>query len=258
MSAERQLIHAYGVLEADGATPTWPSGIADTSVSTTSAGKLVAVISQLPSSEFDPATWDRHADDAAWLGNVAFGHHRVLQAAVSVSDVVPFRLPSLYGDMSVLRQSLADSAELIDQVLDRIRGHVEWSIKLFRVDDSDDVDTETEPARTGSDYLISRSREKKARAETNDLVRSRCHEAFEQIRQVSTAAARNAPQDPVLSGRREPMVLNAAFLVERTGQHFFREMIEEVGVTCGSEDLQLEASGPWPPYNFAAIADAGS
>jgi Gas vesicle synthesis protein GvpL/GvpF len=256
MPPNRDLIHAYGVMEHHPGLPDWPRGIADALVETVAVDPIIAVTSALPADEFEPSAWERHAEDATWLGSVAAGHHRVLQAAIAVGDVVPFRLPSLYGGLDALRHALQDHAAPITEAMDRVRGRVEWAVKLYRADEPGELDTESEPVRTGSDYLIARSREMQARAEADAVVEDRVRGISDRIKQISVAAVRNPPQDRLLSGRREPMVLNAAFLVERTDQLAFRGLIDEIAGDAPSFGLTVTASGPWPAYNFASMVSA--
>jgi Gas vesicle synthesis protein GvpL/GvpF len=256
MPGNRELIHAYGVMEHHPGLPAWPPGIADGPVETVAIDPFIAVTSVLPADEFEPAAWERHAEDATWLAGIAAGHHRVLQAAIAVGDIVPFRLPCLYGDHDALRRALSDHAASITQAMERVRGRVEWAVKLYRSDEPAELDAESEPARTGSDYLIGRSREMQARAEADALVDDRVRALYDRVREISAAAVRNPAQDRLLSGRREPMVLNAAFLVDRTDQIDFRELIDEVAHEARSFGLMAEASGPWPAYNFASIVSA--
>jgi len=48
------------------------------------------------------------------------------------------------------------------------------------------------------------------------------------------------------------MIVNAAFLVDRTQEHSFDEKVKEVSRRY--EDLlTFKYTGPWPPYNFVNI-----
>ncbi|HYJ79406.1 MAG TPA: GvpL/GvpF family gas vesicle protein [Longimicrobiaceae bacterium] len=46
-------------------------------------------------------------------------------------------------------------------------------------------------------------------------------------------------------------VLSAAFLVERAGSDAFRDRVEELSRLNAA--LELEVTGPWPPYDFVAM-----
>ena len=68
---------------------------------------------------------------------------------------------------------------------------------------------------------------------------------------AAVAARRLAIQDPRLTGRAEPMILNAAFLVpEESDRSFAAEVQRTAGQRSG---ITVELQGPWPPYSFAVL-----
>jgi hypothetical protein len=60
------------------------------------------------------------------------------------------------------------------------------------------------------------------------------------------------PQDPRLTGRRDEMILNAAYLMDDAGA---KQLAEMVNATVEG-DLRLELTGPWAPYSFTALAQS--
>lgn len=88
-------------------------------------------------------------------------------------------------------------------------------------------------------------------------------EAAESARLAHAALGRHAaesrlhaPQSPQLSGRTEPMVLNAAYLLDddRAGQ--FAQAV--AALNDRNPRLRLELTGPWPPYSFAEPDTGGA
>jgi hypothetical protein len=80
-------------------------------------------------------------------------------------------------------------------------------------------------------------------------------EAAEELHRVLAtdvaASRRYPPQDPRLTGHREEMVLNAAYLVEQAESGRFRALVERWDAAA----LRLELTGPWAPYSFATLED---
>jgi len=62
----------------------------------------------------------------------------------------------------------------------------------------------------------------------------------------SSAAVLLRPQDRRLSGRDREMIFNGAYLVRRADAAGFAHRVESFG-----RGLELEVTGPWPPYHFA-------
>ncbi|MFN2560280.1 MAG: GvpL/GvpF family gas vesicle protein [Jatrophihabitans sp.] len=65
-------------------------------------------------------------------------------------------------------------------------------------------------------------------------------------------AHRHRPQDHRLTGVAAPMLLNAAFLVDRHRADQFRRAVDELAGVRAPDAIAL--TGPWPPpYSFAAL-----
>ena len=106
---------------------------------------------------------------------------------------------------------------------------------------------------TGADYLRQKSRaltdRRDAQASRERLVR----DAYATLADLSRQSVVNRPQDSALSGRKEPMLLNSAHLVNRRHQRLFFTAVEEAAAKLVSEGITVEVTGPWPPYNFVDL-----
>jgi hypothetical protein len=69
-------------------------------------------------------------------------------------------------------------------------------------------------------------------------------EIFEALRDVSVASRANKPIG-------DKMILNAAFLVDRTREAGFDARVKALGAKYAA--LTFRYTGPWPPYNFVNI-----
>jgi hypothetical protein len=103
---DETIVHAYGIVAADEPLTQFPPGIADTTVWVYGAGSLAAIVSLLPVEGFGVADWERNATNVGWLERVARQHHEVLQDAAITAAVLPLRLPSLYGNLESLKETL--------------------------------------------------------------------------------------------------------------------------------------------------------
>ena len=68
----------------------------------------------------------------------------------------------------------------------------------------------------------------------------------------SAASRRLEPQDPQLSGRSEPMILNSAFLLPDEAAPLFEDAVRELALQHPGTEILVQ--GPWPPYSFAVLA----
>jgi len=254
---DETIVHAYGVVAADEPLSEFPPGIADSTVWVHSAESLAAIVSLLPVQGFGVADWERNATNVRWLEPVARQHHDVLQHAAMTAAVVPLRLPSLYGNLESLTDTLREVGDLLQRDLRRIEGKVEWAVKVYRTAEAQNPPVSM-PSTSGRDYLLARSRDLSARSSAQEERREHVREIHEALGHVSAEYVLNQPQDAVLSGRKEQMLLNGAYLVRRTGQARFVELVGEIADDSSTKGLSVEVSGPWPAYNFTGDAEAAT
>lgn len=252
-AAEPTIVHAYCLVPA-GHPLSLPEGIDGAAVEEVPVGGLVALVSELGTEAYGPEVWRAHAEDPQWLEHVAGEHHKVLQAVVDQTDVLPLRLPGIHQDVSSLEQVLLEQQGALEHALDRVRGHVELGAQVFLVNRGE-AEPEQRPT-SGRDYLARRSAQAADREEARLRRQKAVLDTHEELAHASTHSTVNAPQDPALSGRSEPMLLNAAYLVPRDRLDDFVVVAERVHDGLAQDGMTLEVSGPWPPYNFADLADA--
>lgn len=248
----QQVVHAYGVVSAD-FRGSLPSGLGDAPVGVFSLADLGVLVSRLDAASFGEAVWQMHGTDPGWVERVAGQHHRVLQAAVEQGDVLPLRLPGIYADTNAVGSVLAGQLDVLRGAFARVRGRVELGAKAFALAEPEQPEA-GRPA-SGRDYLLGRAAAGARREHARDRANAAVVAAHERMAALAASAVTNPPQDAALSGRREPMLLNAAYLVPRASLDDVVELVETLGADLAADGVALEVSGPWPPYNFVAEAD---
>ena len=242
--------YVYGVLPG-GQHPTdiapGPDGAA---VELVEAHGLAAVVSELPADRYGEEEFRAHAEDPVWLQELASAHHRVLASIALQGDVVPLRMPTLCRSRQSVLELLDTRADALRDTLASVSGRVEWGVKLYA--EPRPAEEHQVQAASGRDYLGQRMAQSRSRDEERlrrgDAVRA-CHEA---LSSAADHAVVNAPQDPALSGRRDPMVLNGAYLVAREHESEFLAVLDaQAAGPCREAGILAEITGPWPPYNFS-------
>lgn len=252
-AAEPTVVHAYGLVPVD-ASLSLPPGIDGAAVTPVPVGGFAALTSELSAEDYGPDMWRAHAEDPRWLEHVASQHHAVLQAVAEQTDVLPLRLPGIHHDVAALQRVLTEQQATLERALGRVRGHVELGAKVYLMDQGAAAQDQPRPT-SGRDYLARRSAEATSREESRLRRQKTVLDAHEAMAHASTHAAVNPPQDAALSGRKEPMLLNAAYLVPREAFDDFVALAEQVHDTLAQDGMTLEVTGPWPPYNFADSDD---
>src|SRR5262249_6180496 len=125
---------------------------------------------------------------------------------------------------------------------------VELGVKVF-LRDAPQGD-EHEPA-SGREYLLRKQRARETAASAQAVALDSVRALHKRLLALADDARVNRPQPPELSGRSEPMLLNAAYLVRAEQQPEFTAAAED-----GDGSLEIAVTGPWPAYNFVEPGDA--
>ena len=213
---------------------------------------LAAVTSAVEAAEFSEAALAENTSDAAWLGRKALAHQAVLDRLTAAGcPIVPFRFGAIYVDRAHVQRLLVERRDALAAALGRVDGSVELGVKGTL-----ELARATPAARGGSDtlsgaeYLRRRKAElgRDSALEATALARARAlHSA---LADAAAEARANAPREAEREG--ELPVLNGAYLVRRSDEARFRELVDRLAAESAEAGLRLEVTGPWPPYNFVS------
>jgi hypothetical protein len=249
------VVYVYAVTDAALAeTPDDPAivGISGAPVRRVVSGGLAAVVSPVDATRFSEEALRRSLEDLQWLEDTARAHHAVVAAVARSGPVAPVRLATVYLDDDNVRALLNDRAAGFAAALDRIRGRTEWGAKGFAARAEGGAEPQAmDPAKPGTSYLMRRRAERDRAARGHQDAVDAAEAVHRELSSVAMASRRYPPQDPRLSGHREEMVLNAAYLVDEAGADALRRLVED----RDAQGLRLELTGPWAPYSFATLEE---
>lgn len=235
--------YLYGVVPAGVEAPAARAVDASHEVVAIETGGIAGVASQVSLDEFDERALPERLGDAEWLERKIRAHEQVLEAVLARTVVVPCRFCTVYRDEDDLKAFLAAHATTLTEALDRLAGRVELGVKAFA---APQPGSEAGQAESGRAYLEARRDDQRRREE---LAASRSRLAAELNAQLLSAAEDGVAldlQSREASGRDEEMLFNGAYLVSDRGP--FEQALGSFSREHG--ELQLELTGPWPPYNF--------
>ena len=226
------------------------TGVAGETPHVVGCSRLTAVVGRVPESSFGQEALHRGLEDLDWLDGVSRAHNAVVDTLARVGPTVPLRLATIYLDDVRVRLAVDEHEPEFERTLRHVAGRTEWGVKALL-----DPTSLTEPVwldappLPGAAYLH--------RMRTTLMTRERARQfGVEQADQIHAALAalavdarRHRPQSPQLTGVRLPMILNAAYLVVDDAAEEFERAVAKHGRT--HEAIQLELTGPWPPYSFS-------
>ncbi|MFD3514665.1 GvpL/GvpF family gas vesicle protein [Streptomyces sp. NPDC058657] len=222
-------------------------------------GDLVAVVSHVPAADFDEAPLKAHLEDLDWLAGTARNHQAVVTALTTVTTPLPLRLATVCRDDDGVRRLLEDGRARFVRALERLDGRVEWGVKVYAEAAPKPAAEATPPPApdspgAGRSYLQQRLARKRSRETDSRRADALCRKVHAELSESAEHALLHRLQDGRLSGQSGQNVLNAAYLVPRTGSEAFVEQVRALTPQEGS-GVRLELTGPWAPYSFADIGD---
>ncbi len=249
MADEPAGVYVYGVIR-DGTQPEIDAPpIAGTGpVYIISRGGLAAVVSDGPLRRYELVRQNIR------------GHQGVIDCVMQATDILPTRLGAMLPSAKAVAETLLEKRrEELEQLLERVQGRVELGLKVSWTD-LQRVFREITAADQGLRALRDRLARRpsaatyEARIDLGDrAARALSVKREQEADKIAAALARQAVsvcRNDVIS---ELMVLNGAFLVERTGISAFETAVQELD---GASDGRLEfmLAGPLPAYNFVCVS----
>jgi hypothetical protein len=253
--------YVYGIVRSGFDVARAPAGIDDTTVELARSGKLGALVSRLDAASYGAAAIERQSADVSWLSPRAMAHDRVLTWAQEHGGVLPMPMFSLWGSDDALRRMLDNQKSDFERVFARVTGADEFGVRVHRRDEllaksMDDLDAETRrlqadaaKAPPGQRYLLERKLDDQMKLAVRNAGKRMARQIFEELAAISRdAVARPLVADP--SSPDVTLVLNGAFLVDRSRLGAFRTAVAERVRDYEPRGLTFDFTGPWPPYNF--------
>lgn len=236
-------------------------GVGGGPVRAIAAGDLTAVVGDVGLAEFGEQALRRNLEDLDWLGATARAHHRVIDALAQLGPLVPIRLATVYSSDGGVAAMLAERDTDFRAALARIRGRTEWGVKAYaaagraepqNASSGAEAPASREPG-AGTAYLQRRRGQLTAQKNARRRMLADAETIHAELSEHAVGARLHPPQAPQLTGSKALMILNAAYLLDDERGEDFASAVAALAERYPS--MELELTGPWPPYSFAADAE---
>jgi len=216
-------------------------------------GPLAAVASRVSLAEFDEPAIAENLADPGWLEEKIRAHEQVLERTLANASVAPFRFCTIYRSEAELRRLLAERAVELTAALRQVEGRVELGVKAF-VDPAQFAEgiPDAGRAESGRAYMERRLAERRGAEELERFAAGLAETSHARLLGAAEAGTLLRVHPRELSGRRDEMLLNGAYLVD-TGDESLRRAVDDLRRDYAGLGVTFEVTGPWPPYNFVGI-----
>ena len=229
---------------------------------------LEAVVSDVTLEAFAGEEIQRKAQqDLDWIKEKAVVHAKVVQEAMGkgpiLRDLIPMKFGIIFEDRDRLMDALEKDYSKMKHILETIHGKQEWSVKVYLKDRrqfeqaiKEKSETLREKERTiaglpeGMAFFMEEELKEGISEEFDKELNRIVEGLFEDLKRQAMASVKTKPLGKPLTGREEPMVLNAAYLIPEVTIEEFKIEAQRLDREVQLNGFYLEYSGPWPAYNF--------
>jgi hypothetical protein len=209
--ADRSALWVYGVLDGAAPGPPETTGVDGTPVELVRADGLAAVVSRVPRPRFDTHVLCRSLQERKTFERLVGAHQAVLRESLALGAVVPLGFATVVANEAAVRALLKTRRERLSELLTRLQGMAEWSLKAY-------------------------AREHDGGPELEDL--------HERLAATATRAAR-------LPCAERTLALHAAYLVTEAEATVFAGLVWSLAREHDDAGIALELTGPWPAFHFS-------
>jgi hypothetical protein len=217
---------------------------------------LWAVAAEVPLTLYGPDRLEEHLHDIGWVSDIALAHEAVVEhvAAVKGSAVVPMKLFTLFTGRDRAIAGLRARRGEVASVLGRIRGCVEWGVRITRRPPTVPRKKIAPIRQSGAAFLQAKKR-------LRDEVRAdalRAAEAAETAYHALTTLAEDSTRHQAPEGATSPPLVDVALLVGTAWRVRFGAEVTRQAAACRKAGADLTLTGPWPAYNFVQDGAEGA
>lgn len=201
--------------------------------------------------------------DLAWVAPRARRHEEVILSILRQAPVLPVRFGSVFSGLAALAAALEPHRAALAGFFLETAGQQEWALKAY-------VDLPAARARLlatrlateqaqlaglppGKRYFQEQKIKTQVDLEMRAWLRGVTDEITALVAPVSTTTAAGRLLAADLTGRADEMIYHAALLVRVEDVERLHGLTAVWNAGHASLGLQLEASGPWPPYHFTPV-----
>jgi hypothetical protein len=201
---------------------------------------------------------DATQDDYAVTRENLLAHQRVITQAMTRSDVLPVAFGTVAeSDQQVQEQLLRGAADDLRRALEEVQGCIELELKVLWNEEQlfAEIVAENDDIRALRDSLAGQPPE--ATQYERVQLGERVAAAIQRKSEAEAAALLDALEPLAVETRvnenqTDMMLLNAAFLVDKSQEQAFDAKVQALGAAQAGRQI-FQYVGPLPPYNFVDL-----
>jgi len=222
---------------------------------------ISVVYSKVPPEDYSRDSLEARLNNLNWLENRAHEHYQVQEAIMArTGTALPFKFCTIFTTKKRMAEYVTDSYEGIENILTKLKGKQEWSVKVFvnkerlkagiaQLNPHFRSFLKTQQESTGKNFLLGKKLLHDIEAEAAEYYRQQTTNLINNLRQACEEWRQNETF-PFPEKKGEEMVGNFAFLVNADHLQNFTSLMDAFNERQPRDSLYAVYTGPWLPYNF--------
>jgi len=117
-----------------------------------------------------------------------------------------------------------------------------------------EIENRIKSSPPGKAFFLEKKRAELLTRSTNVKIEEFNQQSFRSLKQLSVDTRINKVLPREVTERKDDMVLNSAFLVNKQQANAFVGMAETLRLQGEDNGFLVDCTGPWPPYNFCGLS----
>ena len=226
-------------------------------------GGVAAVLAEVDLNDFSGPEAKEKMEDLAWVAPRALRHEKVVMAAMEHGPVLPVRFGTVFSSLAAAAEPLWQCQDVLEKFFQDIAGKQEWILKGY-------VNLPQARARMkavrmaaekeqlaglspGKRYFLEQKIKGAVDKETTSWLKGIGEEIGKLAKETSVGFSECRFRSQEVTGRDEEMFFHGALLVPDGSVAALQGVIDAWNTRQDDQGLQIELSGPWPPYHFAPV-----
>jgi len=225
-----------------------------------------AIVSKVSPAEFSEENLKKRLADMEWVEKKVFQHEKVIEDIMQEATVLPFKFPTVFQAEENVEGLLKKDGEEFKKIIAGLEGREEWGLKIYSdlrrfkdiVEKEDErlkeKEQEIASASKGKAYFLKKKKGKFIEDIINERISEYTKDSFERLKRASMEAKINKILPREVTQRKDEMVFNVAFLINKKKVDEFKNIVEYLKEAYSDKGLSFDCTGPWPPYNFCGLS----
>lgn len=225
------------------------------------AGKYVTV------DDYSEDNLKQNVSDVVWIEKNAREHIAVISKVMERYNIIPFKFGTIFSTEEKLNIFISDYSASLTENLKKCEEHEEWSVKIYcnretfkqqigtlsgEVSKLESLIRESSPGRA---YILERKKSELVETEIDKHSYIYGTNYYSLFLKLSEYSELNSLLPKEMTGRNDDMILNVAFLVNKSKVNNFKSTAAMLQKEKNILGLDVVVTGPWPPFSFISIKE---